>query len=81
MIWVYLAGLATGPALFVLYVAGEMAMTRNLALECMRCERRFGVTPFIAEERGVKPTLNLFTRFKFKWHLWTGQCTKGQDDD
>lgn len=72
----YIAGLATTPVLFVMYVAGEMAMARNLRLECLRCERRFGVTPYDAAEFGVKPTLNLATRFKFKWHRWTGQCEK-----
>lgn len=79
MLWAYLAGLATGPALFVLYVAGEMATNRNLALECLRCDRRFGITPHDAEEFGVRPTLNVSTRFKFKWHRWTGQCKNGEN--
>lgn len=79
MIWAYLAGLATLPALYVLYVTWAWLNDRNLQLDCTVCGARFGVLPSDAKEFDIKPTLTLATRFKFKWHRWTGQCKNGDN--
>lgn len=79
MILAYLAGLATLPVLYVIYVTWAWMNDRNLQLKCLRCDRRFGVTPYDAGEFGVKPTLTLVTRFIFKWHRWAGQCKNGDN--
>lgn len=74
MFLAYIAGLLTLPAFYVLYVTWAWASDRNLRIDCMDCNRRFGILSSEAEECGINPTLTLVTRFKFKWHRWTGQC-------
>lgn len=69
MIWAYLAGLATLPAGWILLVTVSWLTERNLAYQCTRCGRWFGVLP----SEG-KPTLSRITKLKFKWHRWTGKC-------